>query len=92
VQEKPPKNSSNSSISPSSEIAPLKKRNTKNQSLREKSNKNVGGQIGREGITLLQSDTPDEIVTLPYSFAKNAPNGPPIAILSGHPCRLISGQ
>ena len=24
--------------------------------------------------------------------AKNAPNGPPIAILSGHPCRLTSGQ
>ncbi len=68
IQEKPPKNSNNSSISPSSEIAPPKKRNTKNQSLREKSNKSVGGQLGRDGVTLLQSDTPDEIVTLPYSY------------------------
>jgi transposase len=68
VQEKPPKNSNNSSISPSSEIAPPQKRNNKNQSLREKSNKSVGGQLGREGVTLLQSDTPDEIVALPYKL------------------------
>ncbi|MDQ7069066.1 MAG: hypothetical protein Q9M40_14480 [Sulfurimonas sp.] len=80
IQEKPPKNcpeaklrkcprgTNNSSISPSSEIAPPKKRNNKNQSLREKSNKSVGGQLGRDGVTLLQSDTPDEIVTLPYSL------------------------
>jgi transposase len=68
IQEKPPKNSNNSSISPSSEIAPPKKRNNKNQSLRENSNKSVGGQIGRDGVTLLQSDTPDEIVKLPYKL------------------------
>jgi transposase-like protein len=68
IQEKPPKNSNNSSISPSSEIVPPKKQNNKNQSLREKSNKSVGGQLGREGVTLLQSDTPDEIVVLPYKL------------------------
>jgi len=64
VQEKPPKNSNNSSISPSSEIAPPK--NKKNQSLREKSDKSVGGQEGREGITLTRSETPNEIVSLEY--------------------------
>ncbi|MDQ7068432.1 MAG: hypothetical protein Q9M40_10925 [Sulfurimonas sp.] len=69
IQEKPPKNSNNSSICPSSEIAPSDKRNKKNQSLREKSNKSVGGQTGRDGATLSQSDTPDEIVTLPYSLS-----------------------
>ena len=39
IQEKPPKNFNNSSISPSSEIAPSKKRDKKNQSLRKKSDK-----------------------------------------------------
>jgi len=68
IQEKPPKNSNNSSISPSSEIAPPKKRNSKNQSLRQKSDKSVGGQKGRTGTSLLQSDTPDEIVKLPYTL------------------------
>jgi len=65
VQEKPPKNSNNSGISPSSEIIPPKKRN---QSLREKSNKSVGGQVGREGVTLNRSETPDEIVSLEYNL------------------------
>jgi len=66
IQEKPPKNSNNSSISPSSEIAPASK---KNQSLREKSSKSVGAQFGREGITLLQSDTPDETVEVPFTLS-----------------------
>ncbi len=70
IQEKPPKNSNNSSISPSSEIAPSKKRNKKNQSLREKSNKSVGGQVGRDGVTLTQSETPDETIKLPYALKK----------------------
>ncbi|MEA1892351.1 MAG: IS66 family transposase [Campylobacterota bacterium] len=68
IQEKPPKNSNNSSISPSSEIAPSKKRNKKNQSLREKSDKGVGGQLGRDGVTLTQTDRPDKIVVLPYKL------------------------
>lgn len=41
---------------------PPKKRNNKNQSLREKSSKSVGAQFGREGKTLTQSSTPDEII------------------------------
>ncbi len=68
IQEQPPKNSSNSSICPSSEIAPSKKKSEKNQSLREKSNKSVGGQTGREGVTLAQSDTPDETIEVPFTL------------------------
>ena len=69
IQEKPPKNSNNSSISPSSEIAPSKKRNNKNQSLREKSSKSVGAQFGRKGVTLLQSDTTDEVIEIPFTIS-----------------------
>jgi len=68
-QEKPPKNSNNSSISPSSEIAPPDKKNKKNQSLREKSSKSVGAQFGREGRTLVQSSTPDEIIEVPFTLS-----------------------
>ena len=67
VQEKPPKNSNNSSIPSSTEIVNPKPK--KNQSLREKSNKKVGGQFGRVGMTLLQSDTPNEIIELGYTLA-----------------------
>ncbi len=41
----------------------------KNQSLREKSDKKSGGQKGREGVTLKQSDTPDEIIPLSYTLS-----------------------
>ena len=58
VQEKPKKNSSNSSISPSSEINKPKR----NQSLREKSDKSSGGQEGHKGNYLKQTDNPDEII------------------------------
>ena len=64
VREKPPKNSSNSSIPPSSEIAPPKPK--KNQSLRSSGGKN-GGQFGHKGTTLEQTQTPDEIVDIPYT-------------------------
>jgi len=66
VQEKPPKNSNNSSIPSSTEIANPKPK--KNRSLREKSDRNSGGQKGRKGVTLKQSDTPDEIVPLSYTL------------------------
>jgi hypothetical protein len=66
VQEKPPKNSNNSSIPSSAEIVNPKPK--KNQSLRPKSDKKVGAQLGREGVTLLQSDTPDEIIKLDYTL------------------------
>ena len=69
IQEKPPKNSNNSSISPSSEIAPPDKPNNKNQSLRKKSSKSVGAQLGREGVTLIRSDTPNEVIELPFTLS-----------------------
>jgi len=62
VQEKPKKDSSNSSIAPSHDMGRGKKK--KNQSLREKSGQKPGGQPGREGRTLRQSDTPDTIIPL----------------------------
>ena len=67
TQEKPPKNSNNSSIPSSTEITNPKAK--KNQSLREKSDKKSGGQKGREGVTLKQSATPDEIVLLSYTLS-----------------------
>ena len=64
VQEKPKKDSTNSSISPSTEIVPPKK----NQSLRPKSDKKSGGQTGHIGKTLEQSDTPDEVIVIKYNI------------------------
>jgi hypothetical protein len=52
------KNSKNSHQSPSSDLS------RKNQSLREKSNKPVGGQLGHTGHTLEMSETPDKIERL----------------------------
>lgn len=51
-----PKNSHNSSIPPSKD----ENRPQRNQSLREKSGKKVGGQTGHDGKTLMMSDNPDE--------------------------------
>ena len=63
---KPKKNSSNSSIAPSSEIiSPNRK---KNQSLRKKSDKLTGGQIGHKGTTLKQTDTPDKIINIEFNI------------------------
>ncbi len=64
VQEKPKKNSDNSSIAPSTDINKKKK----NQSLREKSTKKPGGQPGRVAKTLHQSDQPDEIIIIPFTI------------------------
>ncbi len=64
VKEKPKKNSNNSSIAPSTDMINPKK----NQSLREKSDKKVGGQKGREGKTLTQSDKPDEILEVNFNI------------------------
>lgn len=55
-----PKDSSNSSKPPSSDISKPKR----TQSLREKSGRKTGGQPGHKGTTLLMIDTPDEIVEL----------------------------
>ena len=62
IKKKPEKNSNNSSISPSTDKD--KSNPKKNQSLRSKSNRNSGGQKGREGKTLKQSENPDVVVTL----------------------------
>ena len=56
-------NSSNSSFPPSSDKFGKKK--DKNRSLRKKSNKASGGQIGHKGSTLEKVDNPDFIVELP---------------------------
>lgn len=66
VQEKPKKNSSNSSKSPSSDIAPTNKKK-RNQSLRKKGGKN-GAQFGHKGTTLKQTDTPDDIIDIEYNI------------------------
>jgi len=63
---KPRKDSSNSSIAPSTDINKPKK----NQSLREKSNKKSGGQKGHIGKTLKQTDTPDEVKKLDFNIEK----------------------
>lgn len=53
-----PKNSNNSSIPPSKD----ENRPLKTKSLREQSNKKVGGQPGHEGNTLKMTDTPDKVI------------------------------
>lgn len=55
-----PKNSGNSSLPPSSDFSPPKR----NQSLREKSDKKSGGQLGHKGYTIPIVENPDEII--PY--------------------------
>jgi transposase len=63
IQTKPPqKNSSNSSIPPSSDLS------RKNKSTREKSTKKSGGQPGHKGSTLLQTQNPDTIIDLKSDY------------------------
>jgi len=64
IQEKPKKNSSNSSIAPSSDINKKKK----NQSLRSKSTRKPGGQPGHVAKTLHQSDQPDATIAIPFTL------------------------
>jgi len=64
VKEKPKKNSNNSSIAPSTDM----KKPKNNQSLRENSDKKVGGQKGREGKTLTQRDKADKIVEVEFNL------------------------
>lgn len=59
------KTSKNSHIPPSVDLS------RKNQSLREKSDKAVGGQLGHEGSTLLRSETPDVVVDLRPSYCNS---------------------
>ena len=64
VKEKPKKNSNNSSIAPSTDMTKPKK----NQSLRKKSDKKVGGQKGREAKFLTQSDEPDKVKEVDFNI------------------------
>ena len=73
------KTSSNSHLSPSSDLS------RKNQSLREKSDKPVGGQLGHKGHTLEMTDSPDEIKDLYPSFCNNCG-----ASLLGQPTELVA--
>ena len=59
-----PKNSRNSSVAPSKD----ENRPLKTKSLREPSDKKVGGQKGHEGNTLKMTQTPDEIVIYTPDF------------------------
>jgi transposase len=61
------KDSSNSSKPPSTDISTPKR----NQSLREKSGKKSGGQIGHKGTTLEMSANPDEIIKLVPEYCNN---------------------
>ena len=63
-----PKTSSNSSISPSTDLS------RKNQSLREKSGKSVGGQLGHKGYGLKMTKIPDIIQTIYPNFCNNCGN------------------
>jgi transposase len=62
-----PKNSRNSSIPPSKD----ENRPLPNQSLRDASNKKVGGQLGHKGTTLEFSDKPTQIIPLLVDFCTN---------------------
>jgi UDP-N-acetylglucosamine transferase subunit ALG13 len=64
VKEKPKKNSNNSSIAPATDIT----RPKKNQSLRDKSDKKVGGQKGRVGKNLTQTDEPDKVEEVNFNI------------------------
>ncbi len=65
-KKKPKKDSSNSSLPSSKDIAPTT--NKRNQSTRESSGKSSGGQKGHKGSTLKQSDTPDEIIEIKFNI------------------------
>jgi len=61
--------SSNSSFPPSSDK--FKKKDKKQRSLRQKSDKPSGGQVGHKGTTLEKTQTPDFIVELPNNTCIN---------------------
>ena len=64
---KHPKNSKNSSVAPSKDENLV----LKNQSLRGKSNKKVGGQQGHEGTTLKMVENPGVTIVHQPNFCKN---------------------
>lgn len=77
----PPKNSGNSSVPPSKErMGDEAKRRT--ASLREKSGKKPGGQLGHEGNTRLKLDAPNETETHQPSYCKEC--GRDLSDIEGH--------
>ena len=62
-----PKHSGNSSLPPSKD----ENRPKPNQSLRKPTGKKPGGQLGRKGITLEMTKTPDAIVELHPEYCKD---------------------
>ena len=65
-----PKNSKNSSVAPSND----QNRVSKNQSLRGKSDKKVGGQNGHKGSTFIMSENPDEIIIYQPDYCNSCGN------------------
>ncbi len=57
-------NSSNSSLSPSTDNK-IRSRGKDKKKRKRKSEKSVGGQEGHEGTTLIQYEEPDEIIEIP---------------------------
>lgn len=62
-----PKNSRNSSIPPSRD----ENRPRRNQSLRKKSNRKPGGQLGHKGKTLEMAKEPDKVIDLEPDYCNN---------------------
>jgi len=79
--------SSNSSKPPSSDGLKKKKRT---QSLRKKSDRSPGGQIGHPGVTLCQSPNPDEIIECSPSHCPHCNcNLEEVRVLSKHEKRQV---
>ena len=68
--EQPPKDSNNSSIPPSKENVKSEVVRRTN-SLREKSDKSVGGQLGHQGHTRKMVDVPDEVIEHSSHYCHN---------------------
>ena len=64
LQERLAKDSHNSSLPPSSDRFT---RQNKSRSLRKKSGKKAGGQLGHPGATLQMSEEPDDVIALPVT-------------------------
>ena len=76
------KTSKNSHLPPSKDLGRVEPK--KNQSLRKKSGKPVGGQLGHKGTTLLMSEEPDEVIDLRPSYCNRCGES-----LSGNPSTLV---
>lgn len=62
-------NSTNSSMPPSSDM--FKKKDKKTKSLRQKSDKSSGGQIGHAGNSLKKVESPDVVIDIPHTHCEH---------------------